>query len=745
MTTPPLSCLIIADDLTGACDTGVQFAQTGLRVRVATGPFPVDKTDVLVWDTETRNCAPAAAEEQVRIVCAHLAGVQARVWYKKIDSTLRGSITAELAALMEARGFSLCLLAPAFPAAGRLTVGGYHLLNGVPVARTEMGQDRGAPVRESHLPRLLADAGLEVGTIGLDLVAQGPETILQGLLSLENGAPTVVVCDAAAPEDLDHVARAAARMKPAPLLCGSAGLAGHVPAAFGLRGSPAPPFAPRKGGVLILAGSRHPQTRRQLEIARTRLRLFAWDLESSDPQELEAAAKPHLLRGESVIVSAGPEEGKTREEVARNIRALAQLGANLAVAAPGLVVTGGWTATELLRTLEAQGVEILEEIDTAVPLCRVGNGPFQGLPLVTKAGALGSEEVFPKILDRLVSSSPERPLLAITMGDPCGVGPEIIVKALADPELYRLCRPLVVGHPAFLEENLKFADRELSVRQVEGPEDGLYQSGTIDVLSPGDLDLEKIETGKVCPEGGRGAVQWVQTAADLALEGRVHGLVTAPLNKEAMNRAGFSYAGHTELLGEQTRTRDYRMMLAAERLKVVHATTHLALHDVPSRLTQERVFTTITLTQQALEDLGVVRPRIAVAGLNPHAGESGLFGREDAEIIRPAVEQVRAQGWEVCGPVPPDTAFYRAYQGEFDAVVAMYHDQGHVPVKLVAFTEAVNITLGLPIVRTSVDHGTAFDIAGKGVADHRNLLQAIRLGARLASVRKKETPALPGA
>jgi len=408
-------------------------------------------------------------------------------------------------------------------------------------------------------------------------------------------------------------------------------------------------------------------------------------------------------------------------------------------------VTGGWTATELLRTLEAQGVEILEEIDTAVPLCRVGNGPFQGLPLVTKAGALGSEEVFPKILDRLVSSSPERPLLAITMGDPCGVGPEIIVKALADPELYRLCRPLVVGHPAFLEENLKFADRELSVRQVEGPEDGLYQSGTIDVLSPGDLDLEKIETGKVCPEGGRGAVQWVQTAADLALEGRVHGLVTAPLNKEAMNRAGFSYAGHTELLGEQTRTRDYRMMLAAERLKVVHATTHLALHDVPSRLTQERVFTTITLTQQALEDLGVVRPRIAVAGLNPHAGESGLFGREDAEIIRPAVEQVRAQGWEVCGPVPPDTAFYRAYQGEFDAVVAMYHDQGHVPVKLVAFAEGVNITLGLPIVRTSVDHGTAFDIAGKGVADHRNLVQAIRSGARLASAHRKETPALPGA
>ncbi len=337
------------------------------------------------------------------------------------------------------------------------------------------------------------------------------------------------------------------------------------------------------------------------------------------------------------------------------------------------------------------------------------------------------------IADDVTDAGP-RPLLGITMGDACGIGAEVIVKALSHPEVYRLCRPLVIGHPAILDANLKFAGRSLEVR-ASSPEAGAYRWGTIDIWSPVDVDLSQIETGTVCPEAGRAAVEWVVAAADLAMAGEIDGIVTAPLNKEAMNRAGFRYAGHTELLAERAGGQDVRLMLASKRLNVAHVTGHIALHDVPDRLTQERVYHTIALLQQALVNMGRPQPKIAVCGLNPHAGESGLFGHEDAEAIRPAVEQARKAGWDVAGPLPSDTTFFKAYDGVFDGVVAMYHDQGHAPVKLVAFDEAVNVTLGLPIVRTSVDHGTAFDIAGKGIADEANMLQAIRLGAKLVGKR----------
>ncbi len=328
-----------------------------------------------------------------------------------------------------------------------------------------------------------------------------------------------------------------------------------------------------------------------------------------------------------------------------------------------------------------------------------------------------------------------RPILGITMGDACGIGAEVIVKALSNPEVYRFCRPLVIGHPAILEANLKFAGRPLEVPTVASPEAGAYRWGAIDTWSPVDVDLSQIRTGRVCPEAGRAAVEWVAAAVDLAMAGRIDGVVTAPLNKEAMNRAGFPYAGHTELLADRTASQKVRLMLASERLNVAHVTGHVALDSVKAHLTQKRVFDTIALVRQALKDMGRPNLRIAVCGFNPHAGESGLFGDEDAEVILPAVEQARRAGWDVMGPLPPDTTFFKAYDGKFDAVVAMYHDQGHIPVKLVAFDEAVNVTLGLPIVRTSVDHGTAFDIAGKGVADERNMLQAIRMGTRLVARR----------
>jgi 4-hydroxythreonine-4-phosphate dehydrogenase len=330
-----------------------------------------------------------------------------------------------------------------------------------------------------------------------------------------------------------------------------------------------------------------------------------------------------------------------------------------------------------------------------------------------------------------------RPLLGITMGDPCGVGGEVIAKALSQADTYEVCRPLVIGHPEILRANLEFADRDLAIREVTSPEDAAFEWPTVDVLSPCEVDLAQIRVGEVCPEAGRAAVAWVVTGIELAMSERIDGIVTAPLNKEAMNLAGHHYAGHTELLAERTGGHDVRLMLASDRLNVAHVTGHVALADVSSRLTEGLVFDTIALLRQALVDMDRPDPRIAVCGVNPHAGEAGLFGQEDTDVILPAADRARAGGWKVEGPLPADTVFFKAYDGLFDGVVAMYHDQGHGPVKLVAFDEAVNVTLGLPIVRVSVDHGTAFDIAGKGIAKVDNLLRTIRLGAKLAGKRRK--------
>lgn len=357
---------------------------------------------------------------------------------------------------------------------------------------------------------------------------------------------------------------------------------------------------------------------------------------------------------------------------------------------------------------------------------------------------MGEEDVSVKTVDRLEkartgSGKGPLPALGITMGDVCGVGPEVIAKALSHQEVYRICRPIVIGHPEVLRANLTLVGSSVGVEMIESPDSGGDNWGTIDVWSPVEADLSQIVVGEVCAEAGRLAGSWMMDAVDLAMEGRIDGIVTAPLNKEALNLAGFAYAGHTEMLAERTGGRDVRLMLASERLNVAHVTGHVAIRDVPALLTRGRVFDTIALVNMALVDMGYAHPRIAVCGLNPHAGEAGLFGSEDAETILPAVEDAARAGWDVTGPLPPDTVFFRSYNGDFDGVVAMYHDQGHTAVKLVAFEDAVNVTLGLPIVRTSVDHGTAFDIAGKGLANEKNMLQAIRLGARLAGRRRGGT------
>ncbi len=337
------------------------------------------------------------------------------------------------------------------------------------------------------------------------------------------------------------------------------------------------------------------------------------------------------------------------------------------------------------------------------------------------------------------TSASYRPLLAITLGDPAGVGPEVTLKAMAEREVYDWCRPLVVGDTRILRrDNDALGLTGLHLRSITSVEDARFEPGTIDVIDLGNADPRDCPWGEITSVAGRAAVEYVLHGADLALAGRVDAIVTAPLNKEAMQRAGYHWAGHTELLAEHTGSGKITMMLTSRELRVLHVSTHVSLREAIDRVTHPRVVEVIHLAQQGLQSLGIERPRIAVAGLNPHAGENGLFGQEEIEIIMPAIEQARSEGVTVVGPLPPDTIFWRARKGEFDGVIAMYHDQGHIPMKLLGFDQGVNVSIGLPIIRTSVDHGTAFDIAGRGIARHESMVEALRVAAQMAQARRSQ-------
>ncbi|MEV0254144.1 4-hydroxythreonine-4-phosphate dehydrogenase PdxA [Streptomyces sp. NPDC050732] len=320
--------------------------------------------------------------------------------------------------------------------------------------------------------------------------------------------------------------------------------------------------------------------------------------------------------------------------------------------------------------------------------------------------------------------------LALSMGDPCGIGPEITLKACADPR--RTVPVVVIGDPGVLTRADRFAGTGLAVRPVASVARAEYAPGTVDVLAGSDLP-DDLPWGALDARAGVASFQYVRRGARLAMDGDVRALVTAPINKEALRLGGVPHPGHTEILADLSGTTDYAMMMANQELRVVLVTVHEPLRTAIDALDTERELAVIRLTHRALERSGAAAPRIAVAGLNPHAGENGLFGREDTDIIAPAVRAARGEGIRASGPWPADTVFMRARAGEFDAVVAQYHDQGLIPVKYLGLEHGVNITLGLPFVRTSVDHGTAFDIAGRGLADHTSLLTALDHADRLSA------------
>ncbi len=332
-----------------------------------------------------------------------------------------------------------------------------------------------------------------------------------------------------------------------------------------------------------------------------------------------------------------------------------------------------------------------------------------------------------------------RPIIGITMGDPVGIGPEIILKTLCEKMIYETCKPVVLGDVGLLSALNRSLKIGLDILGVENPKEGHYQHGTLDVIPISDIDLGLLQVARPSKETGLAMVKYITEGIDWTLKGIIQGLTTCPINKMAMHKAGFPFEGHTELLAARTKTSDYVMMLAGDKLRVALVTIHIALADVSRKLTADKILKTIQITESALKDsFGILRPRLAVAALNPHGGEEGLFGREETSTIVPAIEQASRDGIDVAGPYPADTLFYWALKGKWDAVICMYHDQGLIPFKMVHFTDGVNTTLGLPIVRTSVDHGTAYDIAGTGRADPGSLIAAISMAAHQAKERAGE-------
>ena len=332
----------------------------------------------------------------------------------------------------------------------------------------------------------------------------------------------------------------------------------------------------------------------------------------------------------------------------------------------------------------------------------------------------------------------KKPVIAITMGDPSGIGAEIAVKALGNEEIYKKSKPVVIGSRCVMEDALKFIPSNLKLNAIKDTKEIKGEFGTIDLIDLNNIALAEFDYGKVSEKAGQASLDYIYKGIDLAMEGLVDAVVTGPIHKEAINAAGSPFAGHTEMFATRTKTKNYTMMLADKNLRVIHVSTHVSLRQACDLVKKERVLEVIRLADKALKDLGIKHPKIGVAGLNPHAGEGGLFGNEEIQEIIPAIIQAKKENITVDGPVPPDTIFSKVIGGQYDIAVVMYHDQGHIPMKVTGFKynkstnkwssmSGVNVTVGLPIIRTSVDHGVAFGKAGEGRANEESMVEAIKM------------------
>ncbi len=738
---------IVADDLTGAADAAVAFVGCGLSAAVVFDRLSAASRDAAVvsMSTDSRSLPAGRAAVLVRdaMTTAREAGARAGrgAWlFKKIDSTLRGHVGVEIAAALEASRADLAIVAPAFPAMGRTIEGGLLRLSG----------DQAVPPLDA-LERLTIDSAYACARVTC-ASASSRLTWRHAMSAARAAHARVLLCDSVTQDDLDAIVDAAAGLDRPLLWVGSAGLARAVARHVGKtslvrRGTDEqewtpggrangalaiPPRAP--GTVLFAIGSTNAVTRGQVDA-----------LLGGSPSIVRAAVadadtiRQHIEAGGTLLVDV-PYEAPDDQ-----VRRLANLVAARPASIGGLILSGGDTAARLCGHLGATRIALGGEVSPGMPWGHLVMAGGRRWPVVLKAGGFGTRDGLVQALAFLsrssspsswrhmdsvdtdtraprAASAPARPTIAIAAGDPAGIGPEVVLKALADPSVAPLATWVVVGDRDVLARTARTCGVSLDVLRDMHPIDALDGHTVV----PGQLDA-------AC---GKAAVAYVREAVERCLRGEADAMVTAPVNKEAVSRAGMPFSGHTEYIAALCGARDSRMLLTNPRLSVVHVTTHVALRQA-CETTVERVTRTIALGHEAMGRLGLSQPRIAVCGVNPHAGEHGLFGTEEDTVVRPAIEASRANGIACEGPFAPDTIFMEAWRGRWDLVVAMYHDQGHIPMKLLDFANTVNVTLGLPIVRTSVDHGTAFDIAGTNQADPTSMRAALRLAVRLAAARTK--------
>jgi 4-hydroxythreonine-4-phosphate dehydrogenase len=732
----PRHLLALADDLSGAAETAVALGVPGGRIVLGPAPWrpPPDGTPVVV-DLDTRSLTATDAARRVREA---LHGVPAgTLVLKKVDSLLRGNLAAETAAFAE--GAEGVVVATALPALGRTVRDGVVHLGGVPLQATSAWRAEGAAPPASVAEAL---AGSRTEVVPLEAVRGGR---LPYVLRRTLDAGRLPLCDAETDTDLDLIAEAALAGGPGVRLMGTGGLAAAIGRLL-TRQVPLPAASPpvRRGRrpLLIVVGTAEPTAAAQIaHLVERGAHHIAVPLD-----ELSAAGLRPPSEGTSdvTVLSIDATQGVRQGAAHHAVRGLALLTAETAGDAD-LVLTGGETAR---RVLDALGVPHL------TPLGQIHHGAVHavtpdGRHVVTRPGSFGDTDSLLRIAaalhppslqgDPQVNATPTAgdrrslPLIAVTMGDGAGIGPEVIVPALLHPETLARCRPVVIGDAERLRQAAAILGVDCAVELVAAPDEAEFTPGRINVIDLGLLPAD-LPWGELSPVAGEGAYQYVRVAADLAMKGAVHGICTAPLNKEALHAAGHLYPGHTELLAHLTGVAEVSMMLSTPKVKVIHVTTHIGLIDAVHRIEPGLVERTVRRGHEAMVRAGVANPVIGVCGINPHAGENGLFGYgEEEEKIVPALEVLRADGVDARGPLPADTAFFLAGRGDYDLIVAMYHDQGHGPVKVLGIEAGVNMTVGLPVIRTSVDHGTAFDIAGKGIAEAGSMVEALRQAAEMSS------------
>jgi 4-hydroxythreonine-4-phosphate dehydrogenase len=759
--------VVLADDLSGAAETAAVLTSPAVRVELFLAPAEPGDSEtsagVTVVDLDDRHLRPADTARRLSEALELFAPeAGSRRILLKIDSLLRGHLPAKLAVL-HARGG--VVVAPALPNLRRVVRDGVLTVDGAALSTTSAWATDGR-----RAPATVAAALAPLPTALLDLSTVRSQHLASAIAQAIRNE-RVPVCDGETDADLDAVVAAVTALSgrlPNLAIAGSAGAAAALGRTWNAARVAVPARETPSAGPLVVVGTAEPTAASQVDLLAAagfpEIRIPAAVLLSARPgagwaDRLAAAADVG-----PAVVRLDPTEPVSPSLSRRLSTGLAALVARAVQGSPSsvdLVLTGGETAR---RVLDALGV------DRLVPLAEIEHGAVlsrrpDGSAVVTRPGSFGGPESLLTILGALGSHgraapiddqrlitrldgrqsmtlhaptagwndvSAVTPLIAVTMGDGAGVGPEVVVGALIDEEIGRLCRPIVIGDAQRLRAAADILGVAADVVPVESVEDAEFVPGRINVIDLGLLPSD-LRWGQLSAEAGHAAYEYIRVASELAVAGRVQAICTAPLNKEALHAAGHLFPGHTELLAHFTGTEEVSMLLNSPRIRVIHVTTHIGLLDAVAKIEPGLVERTVRRGHAALQRAGIAAPRIGVCGINPHAGENGLFGYgEEEEKIVPAIERLRADGIDARGPMPADTAFFVAGRGDYDLIVAMYHDQGHGPVKVLGIEAGVNVTVGLPVIRTSVDHGTAFDIAGTGKVEIGSMIEALRQAAQMA-------------